>query len=310
MPTSRKPICLWSKSWNLVGNVADWISSTLSDGHQQTSVSRASSRSRGMRRSCAWVGTLFSGLDRLRELDRQGRLTAGAFAAPGWFAGAAEAVGNTVLDSGQDWLPLWARPPLSADSLRLRCLVTDALMAWAARGARLRLPSLHAHIAQQRRYSGSAGPCRRTTRWRVRFLSPDFLRAGAVTAISAVPVLPAKSMSSRCTAAPVPPGTRVAAMASVIVSQFSGVGPTFEFRVEPDQGRQLEIKLAIERVCTTVRERHALDAFLKAGDIVTGAVALFADVEKRKICGLIRPRDAGRLVANTAFALAHQLAAA
>lgn len=93
-------------------------------------------------------------------------------------------------------------------------------------------------------------------------------------------------------------------------SAFREDGPTFEFRVEPDQERQLEIKLAIERICTTVRDRHALDAFLKAGDIVTGAVALFADVEKRKICGLIRPRDAGRLVANTAFALAHQLAAA
>lgn len=92
-------------------------------------------------------------------------------------------------------------------------------------------------------------------------------------------------------------------------SSFSREGPAFEFRVEADQERQYEIKRAIERVCTTVRERYAIDAFLRAGDIVTGAVELFADVEKRRICGLTRPRDAGRLVANAAFALAQQLAA-
>jgi hypothetical protein len=93
-------------------------------------------------------------------------------------------------------------------------------------------------------------------------------------------------------------------------SAFAPHAPAFEFRVEPDQERQFEIKQAIERACTTVRERYALDAFLREGDIVTGAIALFADARMRRLCGLNRPRDAGRLVANAAFALAQQLAAA
>lgn len=81
-------------------------------------------------------------------------------------------------------------------------------------------------------------------------------------------------------------------------------------RIDAPQHRALEIKEAIERVCTSVRERHAIEAFLSQGDVVRGACALFEDAEMRKVCGLVRPRDAGRLVASAAAALAQQLDAA
>lgn len=81
-------------------------------------------------------------------------------------------------------------------------------------------------------------------------------------------------------------------------------------RQEATQHTHCEVLEAIEYVCRSERDRHAIEAFLRAGDIVQGAVALYENEETRRVCGIVRPRDAGRLVAMAALALAERLDAA
>jgi hypothetical protein len=81
-------------------------------------------------------------------------------------------------------------------------------------------------------------------------------------------------------------------------------------RQDATQHTQCEVFEAIGYVCRSVPNRHAIEAFLRAGDVVAGAVALYEDKELRAACGIVRPRDAGRLVANAALALAKRLDAA
>lgn len=81
-------------------------------------------------------------------------------------------------------------------------------------------------------------------------------------------------------------------------------------RQDATQHTHCEVLEAIAYVCRSESDRHAIEAFLRAGDIVAGAVALYEDVEVRRVCGIRVPRDAGRLVANAARALAERLDAA
>lgn len=68
-----------------------------------------------------------------------------------------------------------------------------------------------------------------------------------------------------------------------------------------------ERKQRIERACRTEAERRAIRALSETGDIIQGAILLFGDDEARQLCGLQTPRDAGRFVASTAFAVAQRL---
>lgn len=94
------------------------------------------------------------------------------------------------------------------------------------------------------------------------------------------------------------------------ISRYADLACDHTFAVEPAQHVLLELKEAIDHVCESEPQRLAIEAFLHAGSITQGASLLFDDERLRKACGLTRPKDAGRLVATTALALARELNAA
>src|ERR1700723_694645 len=105
----------------------------------------------------------------------------------------------------------------------LRCLVTKALMTFAATGAEASAPQPPCSHSTATTMSGLRRGAMPTNQALARALPVPRLVVPALWfTTSAVPVLPAKSMPSRWTAAAVPVVV-VAAMASVMVSQLAGV---------------------------------------------------------------------------------------
>src|SRR5260370_40361756 len=106
---------------------------------------------------------------------------------------------------------------------RLRCLVTKALMTFAATGAEASAPQPPCSHSTATTMSGLRRGAMPTNQALARSAPLPRLVAPALWLTTwAVPVLPAKSMPSRWTAAAVPVVV-VAAMASVMVSQLAGV---------------------------------------------------------------------------------------
>lgn len=80
------------------------------------------------------------------------------------------------------------------------------------------------------------------------------------------------------------------------------VGPTQHALYE-----QHEAEERAQRVCINDVERSALRAFAETEDLVQAAVMLYSDEESRKALGFETAGDAGRAVANAAYAVARRL---